>query len=96
MSLGRVDEPANPEQPEGEQPDHHAKRAAIIEPVRAGKTEKPEQVADDHAVGGRSSHGQFITEIVTAAMDKPWSKRCELRSNQMIIDLDVISAPSGF
>ena len=45
-----INQPADEEQPEGEKPDRAGHRSAIVEAMRSGETEYPEQVADDLAV----------------------------------------------
>ena len=47
----QVDQPADAEQAEGEEPDRARDRAAEVEAVRAKKAEDPQQVADQLAVG---------------------------------------------
>ena len=47
----QVDQPADPQQAEGEQPDGAGDRLAIVETVRAEETEDPQQIA--HGLGMR-------------------------------------------
>src|SRR5258706_3869872 len=46
----QVDQPADAEQPEREEPDRARDRTAEIEPVRSGEAENPQEIADQLAV----------------------------------------------
>ena len=56
----QVDDPADEQQTEGEEPDGAGHRLAVIETVRTEKTEDPQQVADQLAVGVLSLHGELL------------------------------------
>ena len=47
----KVDQPADAEQSESEQPDRAGDRLAEVEPMRTGEAEDPEDVADHQGVG---------------------------------------------
>jgi len=51
-----TDEPADEEQPQGEEPQGAGHRPAVVEAVRPKESEDPQEVADQGAVGIRALH----------------------------------------
>ncbi|MNC55862.1 hypothetical protein D3C75_1054200 [compost metagenome] len=57
----QVDQPANPQQTQGEEPNGSGYRLAVIETVGTGEAENPQQIANDFAVGVLRSDVLLIT-----------------------------------
>ncbi len=66
----QVDEPADEKEPQCKEPDRSRYRLAVIEPVRSGKTEEPQKIADGLAMGviGWGHTGlSFLSDVNTAS-----------------------------